>query len=218
MSGRSTETLIADLAREARPVKPLASPLRRALATLAALGIGGAVMVLLAGNVEGLLSRYRGSQWLMWLEMGAMLLTALLAVAGAFFLSVPGRSRRWLLTPIGPFVAWLALSGAGCIGDIGRLGPGIWLWGHSTDCLTFILGASLVVGAPLLWLLSRARPIDPLPVALLGGLGAAALSALLLQFFHPFALTMVDLAVHFGAVLLVILLAALSRRRTLRPA
>jgi hypothetical protein len=55
-------------------------------------------------------------------------------------------------------------------------------------------------------------------VALLGGLGAAALSALLLQFFHPFALTLVDLAVHFGAVAIVIGLAAVSRRRTLAPA
>lgn len=218
MSGRSTDALIEELAREAGPVTPLASPLRRALSTLAALGIGGAALVLLGGDFDGLLARYGDRPAMMWLEMAAMLLTALLAVVGAFFVAVPGRSRRWLLAPLAPFAAWLALSGLGCVRDLGRPGPGIWAWGHSTDCLTFIVGASLIVGGPLLWRLSRARPIDPLPVALLGGLGAAALSALLLQFFHPFALTVVDLAVHFGAVLLVMLLAALARRLALRPA
>jgi len=218
MSERSTDALVAALAREARPVKPLAPPLRRALATLAALGAGGALLVLLAGDADGLLARYAGRETLMMLEMGAMALTALLAVVGAFFLAVPGSSRRWLLAPVPSFIAWLGLSGLGCYRDLARLGPGDWAWGHGGDCLAFILGASLAVGAPLLWRLSRARPIDPLPVAMLGGLGAAALSALLLQFFHPFALTLIDLGVHLAAILIVILLAALSRRRTLSPA
>ena len=71
---------------------------------------------------------------------------------------------------------------------------------------------------PLLWLLSRARPIDPAPVALLGGLGAAALAAFLLQFFHPFQVTFIDLAFHLLAVTIVIGGAALVRRRALRPA
>jgi hypothetical protein len=86
------------------------------------------------------------------------------------------------------------------------------------DCLIFIVGAGILVGAPLLWRLSRARPIDPLPVALLGGLGAAAFAALLLQFFHPFAVTAIDLGLHFTAVLIVLALASLTRRRALAPA
>jgi hypothetical protein len=74
------------------------------------------------------------------------------------------------------------------------------------------------LGAPLLWRLSRASPIEPLPVALLGGLGAAALAAFLLQFFHPFAVTFIDLAVHLVSIGLVVGVAALLRRRTLSPA
>lgn len=218
MSDRSTDALIAALASEAQPVQPLAPPLRRALATLAALGSGGAILVLLAGDWDGLLARYAGRETLMMLEMGAMLLTALLAIVGAFFLAVPGRSRRWLLAPIPALAAWLGLSGLGCLRDLPRLGPGGLAWGHGTDCLTFILGSGIAIGAALLWRLSRARPIEPVPVALLGGLGAAALAALLLQFFHPFALTVIDLGVHVAAILLVILIAALSRRRTLSPA
>ena len=62
------------------------------------------------------------------------------------------------------------------------------------------------------------RPIDPLPVALLGGLGVAATSALVLMFFHPLAVTFIDLAVHLAAILIVVGSAALINRRALAPA
>jgi hypothetical protein len=70
----------------------------------------------------------------------------------------------------------------------------------------------------LLWLLARARPIEPVPVALTAGLGIAALAAFLLQFFHPFAVTFLDLATHLAAVLLVVGAATLFNRRALAPA
>lgn len=218
MSGSATDRLIAALAADARPVRPLRPPLVRALAVLGALGLAGAALVAWQGDATGLLSRYAGRETLMAAEMAAMLATAMLAIVGAFFVSVPGGSRRWLLAPLPAFATWLALSGLGCWQDIVRMGSAGWRLGHGGDCLVFILGASVAVGAPLLWLLSRARPIEPLPVALLGGLGSAALAALLLQFFHPFGLTAIDLAVHVAAVLAVVTVSALARRRTLAPA
>jgi hypothetical protein len=218
MSEMSTDRLIEALAAEAQPVRPLAPPAARALTTLVALVLAGAALVLWRGDLAGLSARYAGREALMLAEMAAMLATALAAVTGAFFLAVPGRSRGWLLAPLPPFAAWLALSGVGCWQDVARLGRAGWGLGHGGECLLFILAASLAVGTPLLWRLSRARPIDALPVALLGGLGAAALAALLLQFFHPFGLTALDLGLHFGAVLAVAALSALSRRRTLAPA
>jgi hypothetical protein len=218
MSENRTEQLIDALTAQAQPVRPLAPPLRRGLATLAGLGLVGAGLVLIAGNLNELEARYSGREALMAAEMTAMLATAVLAVIGAFFLSVPGRSRRWLLAPIPVFLLWVSLSGVGCLQDLARLGPAGWGWGHGRDCLIFILGASVVVGLPLLWRLSRAHPVNPLPVALLGGLGAAALSAFLLQFFHPPALTVLDLGVHFGAVAMVMGIAALMRRSALAPA
>jgi hypothetical protein len=131
---------------------------------------------------------------------------------------VPGASRRWLIAPLPPFAIWLLASGLGCYRDLLRLGPEAWTVGHGGSCLGFIVGGGLLIGGPLLWRLSRARPVDPLPVALLGGLGSAALAAFLLQFFHPFGLTVIDLAIHFGAVLIVVAISGLLRRRTLAPA
>lgn len=218
MTRPATNDLIAALAREADAVEPLPSPLRRSMATLGAFALVGAALILATGDMDSLAARYSGRETLMLLEMAAMLATALLGVVGAFFVSIPGRSRLWLYVPLPAFALWIGLSGLGCYQDLLRLGPAGWTWGHSKDCLAFLLSASLLVGAPLLWRLSRARPLDPLPVALLGGLGAAALSAFLLQFFHPAVLTALDLLVHVATVLLVVGLAALSRRRSLAPA
>ena len=218
MNARRTEALVEALAEQARPVAPLAPPLRRAMLTLLPLGAAGAVLVLAAGDVRGMMARYAGREALMAVEMIAMAATALIAVIGAFALSVPGGLRRWLVAPLPPLILWIGASGAGCYADFPRLGMGRLSPGHSPDCLLFILAASLPIGGVMLWRLSRAKPIEPLPVALLGGLGVAALAALLLQFFHPFGLTAIDLGVHFTAVALIVALAALSRRRTLAPA
>ena len=218
MTALRPDELIAALAADARPVRPLNPPLRRAAALLGVGALGSGLAVFLMGDTRQLLDRYAGREDILAVEMGAMLVTAVLAVIGAFFVSIPGRSKRWLLAPLPTFLVWLLLSGAGCYEDFIRQGASGLEIGHSMDCLIFILATSVVLGAPLLVRLSRASPIEPLPVALLGGLGTAGLAAFLLQFFHPFAVTFIDLAVHLLSIGLVVGAAALLNRRTLSPA
>jgi hypothetical protein len=218
MTARPTDKLIDLLSADVAPVRPLRSPTRRALETLVLLSALAALAILLLPDSNPLAVRGTGERVQAGMEMAAMLATGTLAVVGAFHLSIPGRSRRWLALPLLPFAAWLMLSGVGCYRDFIRRGSAGLELGHSVDCLVFILGASLLLGAPLIWRLSRAAPIDPLPVAALGGLGAAAFSAFLLQFFHPFAVTFLDLAVHLVAIAIVIGLTALLKRPILRPA
>lgn len=218
MSAPPLDELIEALAADARPVRPLASPLKRALKALAIAALCSVLAIYLLGDVGQLLARYAGREALMAVEMAAMLATGVLAVTGAFFVSIPGRSRRWLLAPLPFFTVWLLLSGLGCYGDLARSGASAQELGHSLDCLRFIVLTSVGLGAPLIWLLSRARPINPLPVALLGGLGIAAIAAFLLQFFHPFSVTFIDLAVHLLAIALVVSAVGLLNRRALTPA
>lgn len=215
MSDKSTEALLEAIAADARPVRPLAPPLARALALLVPLALIGGLAIFLFGSVRSLAQIYSGRESMMMIEMAAMLATGLIAVTAAFFLSIPGRSGLWLWAPLPTLAAWIASSGAGCwialeSGSVAGRHVG-------TDCLTFILLTSLLLSAPLIWRLSRASPIEPVRVALLGGLGIAALSAFLLQFFHPFAITFIDLGIHLGAVAMVIGAMALSARRTLSP-
>lgn len=218
MSRGPTDELIRSLAAEVTPVKPLAPPLRRGLVALMLLIASGTFLVLVWGDAGDLLARYSGREARLALESGAMLLTAALALLGAFVVSIPGRSRLWMLAPMPPFVAWLGLSGVGCYERFAATGSMGSLPGESADCFRFLLAGSLIVGVPLLWQLARARPVEPLPVAVLGGLGAAAATAFLLQFFHPFHMTVADLAVHLVAIVLIVGAASASRRMTLRPA
>lgn len=218
MSGSDTEALIDELAAEARPVKPLAHPVVRAGGILVFFLAAGAALVWAFGDPDAPAAHHARAGDLVALEMAAMTATGVLAVIGAFFLAVPGYSRRWLLAPLPAFLLWVGLAGLGCWRDFARFGATAWEGGHGLDCMTFILAGGVLFGMPLLWRLSRSRPIDPLPVALLGGLGAAALSALLLVFFHPFAVTFADLAAHLVAVGIVVAVAGLARRRALAPA
>ncbi|MBA2467205.1 MAG: DUF1109 family protein [Sphingomonas sp.] len=217
MNSEGVTELIGVLAADAEPVRPLRAPWVRALATLAILTTIGGLAIVLLSSVSPFAAR-AGERQLAALELLAMFATGALGVTAAFHLSVPGCSRRWIAAPLPAFAAWLLLSGIGCYRDLVRRGAEGLALGHSMDCLLFILASSLLVGLPLLWRLSRARPIDPLPVAFTAALGAAALSALLLQFFHPFTVTFVDLAVHLAAVGAVVGLGSLFSRKTLRPA
>jgi len=218
MTPSRADSLIDRLAAEVRPVRPLHAPALRALTALAMIVVAASITVAMLGDVAGLRDRYAGREALLALEMAAILATAVLAILAAFFISIPGRSKRWIAAPVPFFAGWLMASGLGCYSDFVRRGGGGWELGESLHCLWFILATSAVVAPLLVWQLARAKPIHPLPVALLGGLGVAASSAFVLQFFHPFAVTFIDLAVHLAAILVVFGTLGLVNRRALAPA
>ena len=200
-----TERLITDLADALEPVRRLRPPAVRALAWLAAVTALGTLLILRYADLEVFRARMVSPR--VMLECIATALTAIAGIIAAFELAVPGRSPRWALLPAAPFLLWLASSGLGCLQN------GL---GHdareSLHCFVFIAAASVPLAASLLWMLRRARPIAPLPVAGLGALGAAATAAFLLEFFHPFDVTVIDLALHLAAVMLVIGVLMLLRR------
>lgn len=217
MTASPVNHLIEKLSADARPVAPLASPWRRAATTLVVFAAAGGVAIA-ASDTGALLARHAGRERQLASEMAAILLTGLLAVIGAFFVAVPGRSRWWFAAPLPSFLAWLLLSGAGCYAGLLSGDRSASDGGDSLHCLLFITGTSAALAIPLIWRLSLATPVEALRVALLAGLGSAALSAFLLAFFHPFDVTFLDLAVHLAAILLVTGTLTLLRRRALRPA
>lgn len=217
MNRRSTESIIAGLAADAKPVAPLGSPWRRALLTLATIAAAGLLVISVSDTRGHLIAMADDDLWL-GLGMAAILLTGLFAVTGAFFAAVPGRSKLWLAAPLPFFAAWLLISGAACLADLSVGGSERWRIGSSWHCLLFIVGTSLGIGAPVSWLLARAAPIEAGRVALLAGLGMSALATFLLHFFHPFDVTAGDIAVHGAAIALVTGLVVALRRRAFKPA
>jgi hypothetical protein len=213
MAKSKTENLIANLAAEASPVKPLSPPLQRAVLWVSGFFAVIAVAIWLNGNFAESAARF--SDVSVRLEFAGALLTGLTALLAAFFVSLPDRSKLWLLVPVLPLGFWLMGSGYGCYLHLLEYGPSGWALGESGNCIAFILGVSLPSSIALYLALRRSTPLDPVAPLMAGGLGVAGLAAAALQFFHPFQITFLDLGAHIFAVAIVIALLTLFGRRRL---
>jgi hypothetical protein len=208
-----TDELIESLAAQLQPVRRLHAPLLRALLWLAVVGAVSVLLIMRVAHLGIFMQRMATPR--VAVDCIATGLTAITAIIAAFELSVPGASQWWSALPLPPFLLWLGSSGLGCLANGLSLHAASGFAGESYMCFAFIAGVSVPLAAALFWMLRRARPIAPLPVAALGTLGVAATSAFILQFFHPFDVTVIDLTLHLAAVALVILVGTAWRKKLL---
>jgi len=208
----ATDRLIGRLVAEAAPVRRLRPPLVRAALWLVAVAAVGALAVALFSDLATFERRAQDPKLV--LELIGTLLTGVAAVIAAFYLSLPDRSGAWALLPLPPLALWIASSGYSCYRHWITFGPDGWALGESGQCFRFILAVSVPLGIALFLLLRKARPLAPVRVAAVGGLGVAGLAAFLLQFFHPFDVTVLDLATHLAAVGLVVAVCSVAGRWT----
>ncbi len=202
MTKLQTKNLIARRAEGAAPVKPLSPPLHRAVIWLAGFAAVAIAAIWLRGNFVESAARF--SDLTVRLEFTGALLTGIAALIAAFFVSLPDRSKLWLMLPVLPLGFWLLGSGYGCYLHLVEFGPSGWVIGESSECLRFIVGISLPASIALYFALRRSTPLDPIAPLAVGGLGVAGLAAAVLQFFHPFDITFLDLGAHIVAVGIVI--------------
>jgi hypothetical protein len=210
MTERATENLIEGLSRDLAPVRPLRPPVVRALLWMAAVTLVVGAGLLRWANLDVFLSRNADPR--LALECASILLTGITAVVAAFYLSLPDRSSLWRYAPLLPLAVWLATSSLGCLHYGVGWGPAGDRMGESLHCFRFIVVVSVPLALLLYWVLGRARPLQPMPVAFTAALGVAAFAAFILQFFHPFDSTLTDLATHLAAVIVVIGIGSAARR------
>jgi hypothetical protein len=208
-----TDKVIESLTAQLQPVQRLRPPLLRALGWLGVVGAIGGVLIAHAVGTGIFMQRIAIPR--VAVEDVAIALTAITAIIAAFELSVPGHSPRWAVLPVLPFLLWLGASGLGCLANGLSLHGADGFSGDSPHCFAFIVGVSVPLAIGLFWMLRHARPIAPLPVAALATLGVAASAAFMLQFFHPFDVTVIDLTLHLAAVALVVLIGTAWRRALL---
>jgi hypothetical protein len=209
----STDDLIAQLTASAAPVRRLAPPMVRASLWLAVVAVIAGAAILTLSDLHVFAAR--ASHPRMALELFATLASGVAGVIAAFHLSIPGRARAWALLPA-PFAAlWLALSGLGCWQDWAEQTARGWTLGQSAHCFRFLLGVGIPLAGLMLFALRRTHPLQPRLVASVGAVGVAALAAFILQFFHPFDVTIMDLATHLAAVVILIGVLNISGRRSL---
>ena len=209
----NTDDLIAHLAATAAPVKRLAPPMIRAGLWLAAIAVLAAVPILLRSNLG--VFALRASDPRMAIELFATLGTGMAGVIAAFHLSLPDRPRTWALLPA-PFLGlWLVVTGVGCLQFLPEQDQRGWAIDQGHHCFFFLLAVGVPLGGLLILALRRASPLQPRLVASVGALGVAGLAAFVLQFFHPFDVTIMDLGAHIAALAILIGVFSLSGRLSL---
>jgi hypothetical protein len=207
----TTPELIDMLCADAKPVRRLRPPLVRAALWLLFAGLVLVVLAVLLGTRPDLAERLRQPSFVG--ALAGALLTGVLAAVAAFHLSLPDRSRRWLLLPLPALVLWISTIGYGCLADWVSIGPDGVRLGTTLECFATLALASLPLSLALLVMLRHAARLYPTTVAMIGGLASAGIAATALSLFHELDASVMVLLWNLGAASLIVALGGIFGRR-----
>lgn len=211
----TTPDLIEMLSADATPVRRLRPPLLRAGLWLLVVGLVLILLAVLYGPRPELAERL--GQPTFAAALGGSLLTGVLAAIAAFHLSLPDRSRLWLLLPAPALVLWLSTIGYGCLTDWVSIGPDGVQLGATLQCFATLLIASVPSFVVLVVMLRHAARLYPTTVAMMGGLASGGVAATALSLFHELDASVMVLFWTLGTTALIIALAGTFGRRLFDP-
>lgn len=210
----STSEVIDSLVADAKPVRRLRPPALRALCwlilaalTLALVGVGHGVR-------PDLMLKLR--QPVFAASVIAALMTGVLAAMASFMASVPGLSRRWLLLPAPALAVWISTIGYGCLTDWVGMGPEGMSLGETARCFATLALTGIPLSLALLFMLRYMARLSPGPVAMMGSLAVAAITAVALSVLHPLDATVMILFWNFGVATLFLAFSGLYGKRLLK--
>jgi hypothetical protein len=209
-----TEDFIQSLASEALPVRRLSHPVWRALTWMVGSLLYAALFVWLVGIRPDISDKAADPRFL--LEVGAPLLTSLMAAVAAFCAGCPGRPLWERFAPF-PFLAvWLATLGEGCWRQAIHAGPEGLEFQPDFLCFQSIFEVSLLPAFVILIMIRQGAPIAPMSTTGLATLAATALGAAALRVFHTVDVSLMLLVWQFGSVALLAAVGFLLGRHWLR--
>ncbi len=179
----TTPELIESLVAGAKPVRRPRPPVLRALGWLA---FAAAIVGLLAVS-HGLRQDIgaRLQQPLFVMSLSGCVLTAILAAVAAFILSLPDRSRLWLLLPVPGLALWISTIGYQCLTDWVRVQPEGLRLGEAADCFATLALTSVPLWLAMLLMLRYVALLRSAGAAISASLAVAAVAASALSLFHP---------------------------------
>ncbi len=215
-----TSDLIASLARDLPPVRRLRPPFVRAAGWLAVAFIVVAFLAVAQGIRQDLAMRLRDPAFA--LSMASSLLTGVLAALAAFQVSLPDRSRLWLLLPLPALVLWLSNIGYQCLTQWIAIGPEGVTMGEAARCFATLVLTGLPLSLLMLVMLRYTALLRPTAATLMGSLAVAAITASALALFHIIDASAMILMWNLGTAALFVGLSTLFgkgmlRRLTSRP-
>jgi hypothetical protein len=198
-----TDHLIRTLAHEAEPVERLPHPAWRA-AIWSLLSVAYIALVVAAVGVRpDIAEKLHDPRFV--IEVGAALLTGVMAAAAAFCAGCPGRPVWERFAPFPFLLVWLASLGEGCWRQWVQYGPDGRL---QIDLLCFqvIFALSLLPAILIFVMIRRGAPIAPMSTTGLATLAATALAATGLRLFHAEDVSLMLLVWQFGSVVVLAVL------------
>lgn len=209
-----TPDLIASLAANATPVRRLRPPVFRAACWLLLAAVILTLLAVSQGIRPDLVQRLRDPGF--GASLAGSLLTGVLAAVAAFLLSLPDRSRLWLLLPVPTLIVWLSNIGYQCLVEWIAIGPDGVSLGEAVRCFATLVLTSLPLSLAMLVMLRYAAPLRPTAVALTGSLSVAAITATALSLFHAIDATVMILMWNLGTAVLFVGLAGAFGRSMFR--
>ena len=192
----TTPDLIDALARNLTPVHRLRPPVTRAACWLLLAALILALLAISQGIRPDLAQRLQDPTFVV--SMVSALLTGILAALAAVMLSLPDRSRLWLLLPAPALVLWLSTIGYQCLTNWVSFEPNSIRFGETARCFATLVLTSLPLSLAMLVMLRHAAPLRPMGVTLTGSLAVAAITATALSLFHELDATVMILMWNLG--------------------
>jgi hypothetical protein len=140
--------------------------------------------------------------------MFGSLATGILAALASFRVSLPDRSRLWLVLPLPALALWVSAVGYGCLTDWVTIGPDGVRLGEAVRCFATLLLTSAPLSIAMLVMLRYAALLRAAEVSLTGGLAVAAMTSFALSLFHDLDATMMILIWNLGSAVILATLAA----------
>jgi len=206
-----TPDLIDALVECATPVRRLRPPLVRAALWLLLAALVLVLIVTGHGLRPDIAERLR--QPVFVLSMIAALMTGVLAAIASFQISLPDRSRWWLLLPAPALTVWLSTIGYGCLSDWVSVGPNDNRIGETVRCFATLLLTSVPLSIAMLVMLRYAALLRPTESSAMSGLAVAAITAVSLSLVHDLDASLTILVWNLGVAVLIAGLACLFGRR-----
>lgn len=140
--------------------------------------------------------------------MFGSLATGILAALASFRVSLPDRSRLWLVLPLPALALWVSAVGYGCLTDWVTIGPDGVRLGEAVRCFATLLLTSAPLSIAMLVMLRYAALLRAAEVSLTGGLAVAAMTSFALSLFHDLDATMMILIWNLGSAVILATLVA----------
>jgi len=206
-----TPDLIGALVDSATPVRRLRPPLVRAALWLLLAALVLVLIVTAYGLRPDIAERLR--QPVFVLSMVAALITGILAAIASFQISLPDRSRWWLLLPAPALAVWLSTIGYDCLSDWVSVGPNDNRISETVRCFATLLLTSVPLSIAMLVMLRYTALLRPTESSAMSGLAIAAMTAFSLSLVHDLDASWTILAWNLGVAGLIAGCACLFGRR-----